>query len=67
MTTTAFWGAEWVEEAHEALVVWAAFSVAMHVAAVIWESLRTGVNLPLAMVTGRKSLPADAMMADETP
>ena len=60
MTTNAFWGTEWVEEMHEALVVWAEVSIALHIAAVIWESRRTGVNLPLAMVTGVKSVPKDA-------
>jgi len=60
MTTNAFWGVEWVEELHEALVTWAELSVVAHVAAVIYESRRTGVNLPRAMVTGVKSLPEDA-------
>lgn len=57
MTTNAFWGVDWVEEVHEALVNWAWISVALHVGAVIWESRRTGVNLPRAMVTGRKQVP----------
>lgn len=57
MTTNAFWGIDWVEEMHEALVAWAEISVVLHVAAVIWESLRTGVNLPRAMVTGVKTVP----------
>lgn len=60
MTTNAFWGVEWVEEAHEALVTWAEISVVAHVVAVAWESRRTGVNLPRAMVTGVKSVPDDA-------
>ncbi|MBF9036085.1 cytochrome B [Rhodobacterales bacterium HKCCE2091] len=64
MGTDAFWGVEWVEEAHEALVTWAELSVVAHVAAVIWESVRTGVNLPRAMVTGRKSVPEDAMIVE---
>ena len=59
MTTTAFWGIEWVEDAHEILVTWAEISVVVHVAAVIWESRRTGVNLARAMITGRKSVPED--------
>ncbi|MDU8912686.1 cytochrome b/b6 domain-containing protein [Aestuariicoccus sp. MJ-SS9] len=63
MTTTAFWGVEWVEEAHEALVLWAEFSIVLHIAAVLWESLRTGVNLPRAMVTGRKDMPDNARIA----
>jgi cytochrome b len=59
MTTNAFWGVEWVEEAHEAFVAWAEISIAAHIAAVLLESWRTGVNLPRAMVTGRKSVPDD--------
>ena len=62
MTTLRFFGMEWMEEAHEALVVWAELSVLAHIAAILWESLRTGVNLPLAMVTGVKSVPTDAMV-----
>ncbi|WP_425102016.1 cytochrome b/b6 domain-containing protein [Tropicibacter sp. S64] len=57
MTTNTFWGVDWVEQTHEALVTWTEISVVMHVAAVIWESRRTGVNLPRAMVTGVKRLP----------
>jgi len=56
MTTTAFFGVEWVEEAHEALVVWAELSIVAHVLAVVVESRRLGVNLPKAMVTGYKTL-----------
>lgn len=59
MTTNTFWGVEWVEETHEILVTWAEISVVVHVAAVIWESRRTGVNLARAMITGRKSVPED--------
>lgn len=56
MTTTAFFGVEWVQEAHEALVVWAELSIVAHVLAVVVESRRLGVNLPKAMVTGYKTL-----------
>lgn len=63
MTTNAFWGAEWVEEAHEILVIWAEVSILLHIAAVIWESRRTGVNLARAMVTGRKSVPEDVRLS----
>lgn len=64
MTTDAFWGLEWVEETHEVLVGWAGLSVAVHVAAVIWVSLRTGVNLPQAMLSGVKSVPDDASVEE---
>lgn len=55
MTTRAYWGVEWVEEA---LVSWAELCVLAHVAAVAFESFRTRVNLPKAMVTGYKEMPA---------
>jgi cytochrome b len=57
MTTNAFWGVKWVEEAHEILATWAELSVLAHVLAVLWESRRTGINLPKAMITGRKDIP----------
>ncbi len=57
MTTLRFWGVEWVEELHEILVSFAEISVVAHVVAVIWESKRTKVNLPRAMVTGTKLIP----------
>jgi cytochrome b len=58
MTTLRFFGVEWVEELHEALVTWAELSVVAHVAAVIFESRRLQIDLARAMVTGTKSLPA---------
>lgn len=58
MTTDAFWGTEWPEELHEGAVVWAEISVVLHIAAVLFESWRTRVNLPRAMVTGCKDLPS---------
>ena len=64
MTTLAFWGVEWVKDLHEAAVTWAELSVLAHVAAVIWESRRTGVNLPLAMVTGYKEVPDEALISE---
>jgi len=59
MTTDRFWGVDWVAELHEGLVLWAGVSVGLHIAAVIFESRRTGVNLPRAMVTGYKTVPED--------
>lgn len=58
MTTVTFFGVEWVEELHEALVTWAEFSAVVHVAAVLFETRRLGVNLPKAMLTGYKVMPA---------
>lgn len=57
MTTLTWFGVAWVEEAHEALVTWAEISVLVHVAAVLLESRRLGVNLPKSMLTGYKTLP----------
>ncbi|MEQ5868655.1 cytochrome b/b6 domain-containing protein [Sagittula sp. NFXS13] len=57
MTTDMFWGVAWPEDIHEALVTWTEISIVLHVVAVIWESRRTGVNLPRAMVTGTKDIP----------
>jgi cytochrome b len=57
MTTDMFWGVEWPEELHEAAVTWVEISVVFHVAAVVFESIRTRVNLPRAMITGYKNIP----------
>lgn len=57
MTTDMFWGVEWPEEVHEVAVTWVQVCVALHIAAVIYESKRTGVNLPRSMITGSKELP----------
>lgn len=64
MTTLTFWGVRWVKSVHEASVTWAEISVAIHVAAVIWESRRTRVNLPLAMVTGYKDVPEPSLIQE---
>lgn len=56
MTTDMFWGVEWPEELHEAAFYWAEFSIVLHVAAVGFESVRTRVNLPKAMITGVKNI-----------
>lgn len=58
MTTDLFWGVEWPEELHEVSVAWAEISVVLHIAAVVFESWRTRVNLPRAMVTGCKDVPS---------
>jgi cytochrome b len=57
MTTVAYFGVGWVEDAHEALVTWAEISIAAHILAVAVESLRLRINLPKAMITGYKDLP----------
>ena len=55
MTTVTWFGIDWVEETHEALVTWAEVSVVLHIAAVLLKSRRLGVNLPKSMVTGYKT------------
>jgi cytochrome b len=57
MTTDRFWGVAWPEDVHKAAVTWLEFSIVMHIAAVVYESLRTRINLPLAMITGKKAVP----------
>lgn len=58
MTTDMFWGVEWPETFHELSVHWTELSVATHIVAVIYESKRTGINLPKAMVRGYKDIPS---------
>ncbi|MFT7594852.1 MAG: cytochrome b [Paracoccaceae bacterium] len=58
MTTNMFWGVEWPEDLHEAFVTWAEISIVLHIAAVIFESRRSKVNLPRAMITGTKEIPS---------
>ncbi|MEI4232565.1 cytochrome b/b6 domain-containing protein [Roseovarius sp. D22-M7] len=64
MTTDAFWGIEWVEDVHETLVTVAEILILLHVAAVILESHRTGINLPWAMITGTKRTPDDTRLVE---
>jgi cytochrome b len=54
MTTSAFWGAEWVEDLHEGLVYATMGLIALHVAGVIVTSIEHRENLVRAMITGRK-------------
>lgn len=64
MTTLAFWGVRRVKDLHDIAVTWAELSVVVHIAAVLWESRRTGVNLPKAMFTGYKEVPARIKIAE---
>lgn len=50
MESVAFFGVEWVEEAHEALFGWLMISVGLHVAGVTLESILSERNLVRAMV-----------------
>lgn len=55
MTTLYFFGVAWIEDAHKMLVTWAEISVALHVAAVLFESRRLKLNLIASMFTGHKN------------
>jgi cytochrome b len=54
MTTDLFWGAEWVEDVHEALANATLALVALHVIGVLIASFEHRENLVKAMITGRK-------------
>jgi cytochrome b len=54
MTTDAFWGVAWVEDAHEAAVNLTLGLVVLHILGVIVASYEHGENLVRAMITGRK-------------
>jgi cytochrome b len=54
MTTTAFWGVKWVEEAHEIAVNLTLVLVGLHLAGVFAASFEHHENLVRAMITGRK-------------
>jgi len=55
MGMKAFFGVEWVENAHEAFVNILLLLVVLHLAGVAIASVRHGANLVRAMVTGHKS------------
>lgn len=54
MTTDAFWGSEWVEEAHEAMANLTLGLVVVHVLGVLVASFEHRENLVTAMISGRK-------------
>ena len=56
-TTDRFWGVEWVEDLHDGLTNVLIGLVIIHVAGVIWTSLRGRENLVAAMFHGRKRRP----------
>lgn len=62
MTTDAFWGVEWVEDAHELVAYGTLGLIALHVGGVIFASFEHSENLVKSMLTGRKRAldPSDA-------
>lgn len=65
--TDAFWGAEWLEELHEALGEGMFILVALHVGGVVLTSLLQRENLIKAMWHGRKAAPAPGDVGPEGP
>lgn len=57
-TTDAFWGVEWVAETHAALSDLLLFLIGLHVAGVVFSSIRQSENLVGAMLHGCKRAPA---------
>jgi cytochrome b len=53
-TWDAFWGAEWLEELHEALAYGLLAFIGVHIVAAISESIHYRENLVAAMIHGRK-------------
>ena len=56
-TTDAFWGVEWVEDLHEGLSNALFALVALHIAGVVFSSMRHHENLVAAMLHGHKRAP----------
>jgi cytochrome b len=61
--TDRFWGAEWLQETHEALADAVIALAALHVAGVIYTSVRQRENLAAAMLSGVKRPPAPGDVA----
>ena len=62
-TTSAFWGSEWLEVAHELLANTLLAMVGIHVAGVMLTSLRHGENLVRSMFNGKKRAAASGDIA----
>ena len=59
METDALWGLKDVEDVHEVAANLLMILAALHVAGVVIESKRSGVNLVRAMIDGVKRMPGD--------
>jgi cytochrome b len=55
--TARFWGVKWVQELHEALANALYLFVGLHLAGVVFTSLRQRENLVRAMLSGSKPAP----------
>ena len=62
-TTDAYWGDAWMERIHETAAVALLLLVALHVAGVVFTSIRQRENLVLAMIIGRKRAPGERDVA----
>jgi len=56
-TTDAYWGVEWVGKLHEGLTDLLIVLVVLHLAGVVFTSIRQRENLVKAMLTGMKKAP----------
>jgi cytochrome b len=56
-STDRFWGVAWLQDTHAALADALLILVGLHLAGVLYTSLRHGENLVGAMLTGRKRAP----------
>jgi len=55
-TTDRYWGVEWVGETHDLLADLLLVLVGLHVAGVVFASVREGQNLVASMIHGRKRM-----------
>jgi cytochrome b len=62
-TTEAYWGVAWVEKLHETLSNMLLCLIALHVAGVVFSSIRHRENLAAAMLHGKKRAPSEEDVA----